>query len=86
MIQDAMEKVLLEAGVGGSIALQDYYQSFILRFDKKLKGEVEAMAEEQRHWQKHFAELSCNSKYVFIVLQQLLRRFCGFYSKFDKIP
>jgi len=45
---DAMEKVLLEAGVGGVIALQDYYQGFILRFEKKMKREAEIMAEEQR--------------------------------------
>ncbi|XP_043267703.1 STAGA complex 65 subunit gamma-like isoform X2 [Venturia canescens] len=45
---DAMEKVLLEAGVGGVVALHDYYQGFILRFEKKMKREAEIMAEEQQ--------------------------------------
>lgn len=53
---DAIEKVLLETGVGGVAALNDYYQEYVLRYERNMKFKVERMAEEQRR-----LELSASS-------------------------
>ncbi|XP_015181222.1 PREDICTED: uncharacterized protein LOC107068902 isoform X1 [Polistes dominula] len=45
---DAMERVLLETGIGGITAIHDYYQEYILRFEENMKTQVEIMMEKQR--------------------------------------
>lgn len=45
---DTVERVLLEAGVGGVAALHDYYQEYVLRFEETMKTKVETMMEKQR--------------------------------------
>ncbi|XP_046814440.1 STAGA complex 65 subunit gamma-like [Vespa crabro] len=45
---DAMERVLLETGIGGVTAIHDYYQEYILRFEENMKRKVETMMEKQR--------------------------------------
>lgn len=48
LFQDAMERVLLETGIGGVTAIHDYYQEYILRFEENMKKKVETMMEKQR--------------------------------------
>lgn len=45
---DAVERVLLETGVGGVRALYDYYQEYVLKFEENMKWKVEEMLERQR--------------------------------------
>lgn len=45
---DAVERVLVESGVGGVRGLHDYYQNKILRFEQHVKKKVEKAAEEQK--------------------------------------
>ncbi|KAG5323346.1 ST65G protein, partial [Pseudoatta argentina] len=45
---DAMERVMLETGVGNVSALHDYYQEYILKFEENTKRKVEEMMERQR--------------------------------------
>ncbi|XP_043491669.1 uncharacterized protein LOC122517377 [Polistes fuscatus] len=45
---DAMERVLLETGIGGITAIHDYYQEYIIRFEENMKTKVEIMMEKQR--------------------------------------
>lgn len=46
--QDAVERVLLETGVGGVAALHDYYQEYILKFEENMRKKVEDTMERQR--------------------------------------
>lgn len=43
-----MERVLIEMGVGGVAGIHDYYQNYVLKFEQKMKGEVEVMADHQK--------------------------------------
>ncbi|XP_012287384.1 STAGA complex 65 subunit gamma-like [Orussus abietinus] len=45
---DPMERVLVESGIGGAVALYDYYQEYVLKFEQNMKTRVEKLAEEQR--------------------------------------
>lgn len=45
---DAVERVLLETGVGGVSALHDYYQEYVLKFEENMKRKVEETMERQR--------------------------------------
>jgi len=45
---DAVERVLLETGVGGVSALHDYYQEYVLKFEENMKKKVEETMERQR--------------------------------------
>lgn len=45
---DAVERVLLETGVGGVTALHDYYQEYVLKFEENMRKQVEEMMEKQR--------------------------------------
>ncbi|KYM84723.1 STAGA complex 65 subunit gamma [Atta colombica] len=45
---DAVERVMLETGVGDVSALHDYYQEYILKFEENTKRKVEEMMERQR--------------------------------------
>lgn len=46
--QDTMEKVLVEANVGGIMGLHSYYEEYILRHEKNVKQQVEKKMEQQR--------------------------------------
>jgi len=46
--QDAVERVMLETGMGNVSALHDYYQEYILKFEENTKRKVEEMMERQR--------------------------------------
>jgi len=45
---DAVERVLLETGVGGVSALHDYYQEYVLKFEENTRRKVEETMEKQR--------------------------------------
>lgn len=45
---DAVERVLLETGVGGVTALHDYYQEYVLKFEENMRKQVEETMEKQR--------------------------------------
>ncbi|OXU25410.1 hypothetical protein TSAR_012628 [Trichomalopsis sarcophagae] len=55
---DAMEKVLVEANVGGIIGLHNYYEEYILRHEKNVKRKVENKVEQQRQLELNI----CNAK------------------------
>jgi len=57
--QDAVERVLLETGVGSVTALHDYYQEYILKFEENMKKKVEKMMERQRQLELN----ACSTKY-----------------------
>lgn len=46
--QDAVERVLLETGVGGVSALHDYYQEYVLKFEENTRRKTEETMERQR--------------------------------------
>lgn len=52
---DAVERVLLETGVGGVTALHDYYQEYVLKFEENMKKKVEDTMERQRMMQNEAA-------------------------------
>ncbi|KAL0106726.1 hypothetical protein PUN28_015340 [Cardiocondyla obscurior] len=45
---DAVERVLLETGMGGVSALHDYYQEYVLKFEENTRRKVEETMERQR--------------------------------------
>ncbi|GAB1867439.1 STAGA complex 65 subunit gamma [Camponotus japonicus] len=45
---DAVERVLLETGMGGVAALHDYYQEYIIKFEENMRKQVEETMEKQR--------------------------------------
>ncbi|XP_018396240.1 PREDICTED: uncharacterized protein LOC108774596 isoform X2 [Cyphomyrmex costatus] len=45
---DAVERVMLETGVGDVSTLHDYYQEYVLKFEENIKRKVEEMMERQR--------------------------------------
>ncbi|KAF7996526.1 hypothetical protein HCN44_002158 [Aphidius gifuensis] len=45
---DAMERVLVETGVGGVVKIHDYYRNYVLRYEEKIKKQVEKMIEQQQ--------------------------------------
>ncbi|XP_011866259.1 PREDICTED: uncharacterized protein LOC105561138 [Vollenhovia emeryi] len=45
---DAVERVLLETGVGGVSALHDFYQEYVLKFEENTRRKVEEAMEKQR--------------------------------------
>ncbi|XP_015607688.1 STAGA complex 65 subunit gamma isoform X2 [Cephus cinctus] len=53
---DPVERVLVEAGVGGVVALHDYYQENVLKVEENMRNKVEGMLEKQRQ-----QELNANS-------------------------
>lgn len=57
--QDAVERVLLETGVGGVSALHDYYQEYVLKFEENMKRKVEETMERQRQLELN----ACSTKY-----------------------
>lgn len=60
--QDAVERVLLETGVGGVSALHDYYQEYVLKFEENTRKKVEETMERQRQLEfstKYWTALSC---------------------------
>lgn len=58
MGKDALEKVLLEANIGGAEGLHDYYEEYVLKFEAVIKKKVEKKMEEQRQMEQNF----CNVK------------------------
>ena len=60
-----MERVLLESGVGGVVALHNYYHEYILKYERNVKVKAETLLEEQR--QKELS--ACNIKWVFFLFQ-----------------
>jgi len=61
--QDAVERVLLETGMGGVMALHDYYQEYILKFEENMKKKVEEMMERQRQLELN----ACSTKYWIVL-------------------
>lgn len=59
-----MERVLLETGVGGVVALHNYYQEYVLKFEENMKRKVERLMEEQRQ-----LELTVNSTKYLLNIQ-----------------
>ncbi|EZA50920.1 STAGA complex 65 subunit gamma [Ooceraea biroi] len=57
---DAMERVLLETGVGGLAALHDYYQEYVLKYEENTRKKVEEMMEKQRQLELN----PCSTKMV----------------------
>ncbi|XP_011647458.1 uncharacterized protein LOC105433726 isoform X2 [Pogonomyrmex barbatus] len=57
---DAVERVLLETGVGGVSALHDYYQEYVLKFEENMKKKVEETMERQRQLELN----ACSTKMV----------------------
>ncbi|XP_033216673.1 STAGA complex 65 subunit gamma-like isoform X2 [Belonocnema kinseyi] len=71
---DAVERVLLESGVGGVEELHNYYQNTILRFEQRVRKKVEKAVEKQK------LELdACNSK---MELDEIASRFQ--FQEFDR--
>lgn len=46
-----MEKVLVEANIGGVVGLHNYYQEYILRHEQNLKKKVDKKLEQQRQFE-----------------------------------
>jgi len=57
--QDAMERVLLETGVGGITALHNYYQEYVLKYEDNMKKKVEEMMEKQRQLELNAYSIKC---------------------------
>lgn len=53
-----MEKVLVEANVGGIIGLYNYYDEFVLKHEKNIKKKTENKMEQQRQMELNL----CNAK------------------------
>ncbi|XP_011164296.1 STAGA complex 65 subunit gamma isoform X2 [Solenopsis invicta] len=60
---DAMERVLVETGVGGVSALHDYYQEYVLKFEENTRKKVEETMEKQQR-QLELNDCSTNNKMV----------------------
>ncbi|XP_066585934.1 STAGA complex 65 subunit gamma-like isoform X2 [Prorops nasuta] len=78
---DAMERVLLEAGVGGIVSLHDYYQDYVIRFEENMKKKVIQLAKKQKQKQKQLEFNACSTKEVPTL--QLLDPEMGFTPSLD---
>ncbi|XP_029678663.1 STAGA complex 65 subunit gamma-like isoform X1 [Formica exsecta] len=57
---DAVERVLLETGMGGVAALHDYYQEYVIKFEDNIRKQVEETMERQRQLELN----TCSTKMV----------------------
>lgn len=67
-----MERVLVETGVGGVVKIHDYYRNYVLRYEEKIKHQVEKMIEQQ-----HQLELSTSVKYEYFFNIIILSLICN---------
>lgn len=67
VFQDAVERVLLETGVGGVSALHDYYQEYVLKFEENTRRKVEETMERQRQLELN----ACSTKYWIRIFESL---------------